>query len=58
VGEHSEHDRTVRRNKDALDNFRCASDLVVARNGYQLHAWWFYSPVARRSVGDVDYQSD
>ena len=24
----------VRRNKDALDNFRCASDLVVTWNGY------------------------
>jgi hypothetical protein len=48
----------VRRNKNALDNFRCASDLVVNWNGFQLHAWWVYSPAACRSVGDVDYQSD
>jgi hypothetical protein len=43
--------------KNALDDLRSSTGVVVNRNGQQLHDGWFYSPAPANCAGDVDYQS-
>jgi hypothetical protein len=44
--------------KNALDDLRSSTGVVVNRNGQQLHDGWFYSPAPAHCTRDANHQPD